>query len=221
MDRMIIFGTGKAGRLAYEMHSADNLIVAFADNDPKKINQVFLGCGVVSPDSLPSMHYDRILIASIHWKKIEAQLLDKGLDKRKISVFMADAPLPASALIAPHLSRIERLLELLDFGHRKSRIGKDKVIIFGAGSAGKGALEYVHSFTKVICIIDNDTAKHGKAVDGIEIRSPSSIASEDFDYVVIAGIFAETIRKQLLSMGIIPLRIRELSDIQRDRQGKG
>ncbi len=74
-----------------------------------------------------------------------------------------------------------------------------KVILFGAGQAGICLLERIKNH--VVCIADNDAEKQGGKLLGKPIISPAQIADFEFDVIVIASIWENEIRDQLLKMG--------------------
>ena len=85
--RLVVFGAGAAGVLAFEelrkIGVADQ-VVAVCDNDPAKTGKRFEGCTVTPFGSLPRDSYDHIVIASqFGLTAISAQLREFGLvDKR-------------------------------------------------------------------------------------------------------------------------------------------
>lgn len=79
-----------------------------------------------------------------------------------------------------------------------------KVLIFGAGSAGKLALDALASdrMLEVAGFCDNDTSKHGTPLFGQTVFAPDALASLDFDLVVIASRYFQAIIPQLLQLGV-------------------
>lgn len=68
MDRIIIFGCGPTGLRTYEELKSDNEIVAFLDNDKKKVGNTIDDVLVYEPgkELLTNLNYDYIVIASVY-----------------------------------------------------------------------------------------------------------------------------------------------------------
>ncbi len=77
-----------------------------------------------------------------------------------------------------------------------------KLLLFGAGGAGKKFMETFHD--NVVCLADNDPDKQGKTLAGKEIIAPSQIQNQEFDAIVIASEFENEIRQQLVELGYGP-----------------
>lgn len=74
----VIFGAGSAGeRLARNLGPLYR-ILGIADNDRGKKGQKIAGYPVVGADDIAGLAPDRILIASMYWQEIHAQLLQLG-----------------------------------------------------------------------------------------------------------------------------------------------
>lgn len=83
--------------------------------------------------------------------------------------------------------------------------------LFGAGYNGQHFLNRYSSKYEPIAILDNAEIKWGKKLNGISIRSPQCLNSDDC--VVVAGIYYADIIKQLKQMGITNYYIYdEMSD---------
>lgn len=78
------------------------------------------------------------------------------------------------------------------------------IIIFGAGSAGIGAFEYITqvSGNKVIAFVDNDSQKHGSKLNDLPIISPDELVNYDYDKVIIASMYWLEIELQLQELGL-------------------
>lgn len=74
-----------------------------------------------------------------------------------------------------------------------------KIIAFGAGNSGVNLLERIGEH--VVCVVDNDVNKHGKTLKDKLIISPSQIDDYEFDAIVIASMFENEIKAQLLELG--------------------
>lgn len=77
MMKIVIFGTGEAGRQAYIWFSkrSDVEILGFADNDQRKHGSRFCGARIYAPTVLPCMGEVHVVIASMYYKEIRDQLL--------------------------------------------------------------------------------------------------------------------------------------------------
>lgn len=103
MPDVMIFGTGSSGDRAW--HAAAShphvRVVGFADNDPTRRGRVFHGREVVSPDQLPAMRWDFVVVASMYADDIRRQLEGLGVPPGKIVV-------PASGTFAEAIGALSR-----------------------------------------------------------------------------------------------------------------
>jgi FlaA1/EpsC-like NDP-sugar epimerase len=84
--KVIIFGAGGIGRrLCEEIKAAGNdEVLCFADNNRHKQDTVVDGVRVFSPDKIFDFDYDKIIVSSSYVESMKAQLLEMGIDRRKI-----------------------------------------------------------------------------------------------------------------------------------------
>jgi FlaA1/EpsC-like NDP-sugar epimerase len=82
--RVIIFGAGAGGRDAWARCRGRHRIVAFADNDPKKIGASLLSLPIVAPATLPSTVFDRVVVGSMYFDAICDQLVGLGVSRDQI-----------------------------------------------------------------------------------------------------------------------------------------
>lgn len=88
MKSVLIFGTGSTSRVVCTGLQQDVLISAFVDNDSSKWGKLYYySKKVISPYDINNYHYDYIIIASQFNEEIYNQLLDMGIDKKKIFQF--------------------------------------------------------------------------------------------------------------------------------------
>lgn len=87
---------------------------------------------------------------------------------------------------------------------------KLRVMIFGAGEGGRRALEHLREECSVVCILDNDTAKHGSTMDGIPVCGPDRALEPETDQILIASYYSSEIFEQLLEMGVDVQKIEVL-----------
>ena len=108
--------------------------------------------------------------------------------------------------------RIEQELRRIFSDPRNKRIA-----IFGASAVASTIVNTLDAERrlKVSCIFDNDSSKHGKYIEGVDvpIASPEKAKTDDFDVVIIGSyIFAEEIFAQLTEMGVDKSKIVSLTD---------
>lgn len=81
--------------------------------------------------------------------------------------------------------------------------------IFGAGNVGEYILPFVQEKYEVIAFLDNDKAKLGKKLKGVDIYTPEAILDSDYNIVVIASLAGvNRITEQLINLGV---NIRDIS----------
>lgn len=86
MPRTIIFGAGEGGRRARRFLGRTARVVGYLDNDQGKHGTMLDGLPVHAPAALPSLEWDRILIASMHHEAIFQQLVQSGIPMGTIDV---------------------------------------------------------------------------------------------------------------------------------------
>lgn len=84
----IVFGTGSYYEKLKKTIKNNYNIIAFADNDIKKIGKIKDGVSIISPDKIPTLDYDKILITSMYFSTMCKQLINNGIDNKKIEVFL-------------------------------------------------------------------------------------------------------------------------------------
>lgn len=85
----IIFGAGNAGIAAMQNITEQYEVLALCDNDPQKAGTYVDDIPIISPNQLDNYTYDKILIASEFFEKIEQQLKVIGIAESKIQVLAA------------------------------------------------------------------------------------------------------------------------------------
>jgi FlaA1/EpsC-like NDP-sugar epimerase len=83
--RLVIFGAGAGGRDAWARCRGRHRILAFADNDPKKIGTSLLSLPVVAPATLPATVFDRVVVGSMYFDAICDQLVGLGVPRDQIA----------------------------------------------------------------------------------------------------------------------------------------
>lgn len=90
MNRILVFGCGNIAKETYKYISKkNNKILYYLDNDPAKQGGVIFGKKIISPDDIVNLEYDYILIASSYWREMRQQLLEIGVDSKRIKCPLA------------------------------------------------------------------------------------------------------------------------------------
>lgn len=74
-ENIVIFGAGMAGQITYKRFKRKVNILGFVDNDKKKIGQFLFKKPIYPPQKIKDLPYDRIIIASMYYSEIMAQLI--------------------------------------------------------------------------------------------------------------------------------------------------
>ncbi len=85
-ERIVIYGTGKGGKEAYEVLSETKNVIAFCSTKPSN-STVLLGCRLISIDELSSLHFDVIYVASMFFSEIYQTLISYGYNKQDINIY--------------------------------------------------------------------------------------------------------------------------------------
>lgn len=110
MKKLLIFGTGSGYRNIKDLLDSKRVaIIAFIDNDHRKIGKELDGKRIISPEDIYSYQFNNILIASQYYEEMARQLEKLGINKESIvSVFDI-----MSLLKSKHLFHEEKLREYL------------------------------------------------------------------------------------------------------------
>lgn len=73
-----------------------------------------------------------------------------------------------------------------------------KIILFGAGDGGYRAFLCLRQEYEVIAFVDNNVQKHGSTLLSRPVISPAQINDYSYDYAIIANIYGNQVRKQLV-----------------------
>ena len=87
-----------------------------------------------------------------------------------------------------------------------------KIIIFGTGAYYQEYKRFIEK-CEIVALIDNDSKKWGKELDGVKIYSPSEVLKYSFDYIYILSSYDIEMRDQLRSMGIAEEKICDQHDL--------
>ena len=108
---MVIFGTGYHGRLAYRVCKNKKIkVVAFLDNDKKKIGKNIFGIKILSPDKVKKIINDDNLILCGRNIKDQLKQLTKVIDRKKIIIWGAKNLTPPKKDL---IKREKKLLEMI------------------------------------------------------------------------------------------------------------
>jgi hypothetical protein len=89
-QRIVIFGAGQAGVAAKKNLQSEFFIMAFCDNDARKVGSTLDGLPVIAVEALNNDDYDFIMIASEYFEQIYTQLKQReGIAVDKIKVLQA------------------------------------------------------------------------------------------------------------------------------------
>lgn len=92
MQKLIIFGAGPTGKRLLQEYKALFDVVAFCDNDRQKWGCLIECIPVISPSEIPTIEYDRILVASVQgFRQITNQLMEMGIVGENIMLGLRDA----------------------------------------------------------------------------------------------------------------------------------
>ncbi len=97
---------------------------------------------------------------------------------------------------------------------------KKRVMIFGAGEAGRRAWEHIHKDVQVLCFLDNDRRKQGAFLQRIRIEAPEHALDPNVDQIFIASQYGVEIFDQLLQLGV-PIKKIDVLDPSMLRQYAG
>ena len=77
-----------------------------------------------------------------------------------------------------------------------------KLAIWGTGSAAKGYLDKINPKHEIVTIVDNDQSRHGTIFYDISVQTPRVLTKDDYDFLIIASLYYEDIKQQILSEGL-------------------
>lgn len=134
---VVLFGASLGGRRGYQHLKERRNILAFCDNSPKKQGTRLCGCPVLSPAQAVALQPDEVWISSMYYYEITAQLIQLGVDRKRI--FMVDP-------------------SILD-GYRaanKPSLSATRVLLWGVGLASQRAYNYYQSSYNILGFISTD-----------------------------------------------------------------
>lgn len=128
----------------------------------------------------------------------------------KLSIERADRI--TTGVLAEHVSRINgktrkdfekaielsvELSEVLKLDTLLEDVNALPVLVFGAGQAGREFVVKYRDRYNIIAFVDNDEAKWGLLIDGIEVISPENIKRNEYCRICIVSLWETEIQKQL------------------------
>ncbi len=95
--RILIFGTGSGGVNFYKSYRKRYQVIGFLDNSQQKHGQRLFGKTIHAPQSINTLSFDKIIIASDYYREINQQLLNElAVEAQRIGFSHAEKPLPRS-----------------------------------------------------------------------------------------------------------------------------
>lgn len=221
---ILILGTDQRSKIVYSfiqkinnMFNKQFKVKGFIDCNESRYNKI-LKEDIINLDFKIIREIDKLIITTIWEKDFFKKLLKQGISPSKIIFSNHRHPesfwheideevkknfyfLSKFKICSSIISR-----ELENFINQTK---KSKVIIFGAGGAGKKVLELIDEVNKYLNkdiqiggIVDNDSKKWGNIFINYEILEPSNKTIKRSDKIVIASTWYKEIKKQLVDMGI-------------------
>lgn len=80
---VLIFGGSEGGENFINKQTEYN-ILAIIDNDEGKVGKMLYGIPIIAPSNIMSFDYDNIIVTSMYFNPIEKQLIDLGIEPKKI-----------------------------------------------------------------------------------------------------------------------------------------
>ena len=79
--KVVVFGAGSAGERIHGVLKGRIEVVAYVDNDPKKQGGYFFDSPIISPESIHTLQFDKIVVASTYSLEIVSQLIALGVNQ--------------------------------------------------------------------------------------------------------------------------------------------
>ena len=92
MKKIVIFGTGNAGRAIYRTFkdNKEYKIVAFIDNNKDMVGKDYKGISIFSPNEYDKLEFDYIAYGGVWHKQMKTQLKNLGILDEKIKLISED-----------------------------------------------------------------------------------------------------------------------------------
>ena len=89
--KLVIFGTGNAGRAIHRKFKSTHEIVAFIDNNPNLNGSTYAEIPIILVDKINEIAFDQIAFSGFWWKDMKQQLIDLGIPEGKLWIIEDDA----------------------------------------------------------------------------------------------------------------------------------
>lgn len=87
-----------------------------------------------------------------------------------------------------------------------------KIVIFGTGNAGRAIYRTLKKDNEIVAFIENNSNLHNSYYDNILIKSVNDILDSKFDKIAVAGVWADSMIKQLIELGVLEEKIWFIED---------
>jgi len=74
-----------------------------------------------------------------------------------------------------------------------------KVIVFGCGKGGYNTYKYYSNKYHIVAFTDNNKELYGTMINNIKVINPNQISNFNYDMILIASMYKESILKQLIN----------------------
>lgn len=74
-----------------------------------------------------------------------------------------------------------------------------RVVLFGAGEAGRFFCEKYADRYDILAVLDNDTRKQGQQFCGVPVVAPNTLCDFAYDNIIVTSIFVHQIQQQLIT----------------------
>ncbi|EPY6466781.1 chemotaxis protein [Clostridium sporogenes] len=158
MYDIIIFGTGSTSNFITGLLNDNVEILAYVDNDSNKWGEYYYNKEIINPKYINEMEYDFIVIASQFNEEICNQLLDMGINKKKIFQFFKFVDLYWNMFKWQMNSYIkcEKKIEMLATGISYTNLGlKEELLNKKCFKFSIGSQDLYYDYTIVKNIIEN------------------------------------------------------------------
>ena len=91
-----------------------------------------------------------------------------------------------------------------------------KIVIFSTGIAGRAIYRKLKDIDTIVCFIDNNLNLDGKKYNNVDIIHINKVFTIEFDKIAIGGVWADSMRKQLLELGVLEEKILFIDDTRLD-----
>lgn len=87
-----------------------------------------------------------------------------------------------------------------------------KIVIFGTGIGGRAIYRYLKNMHTIVGFIDNNKELHNSKFDDLNIYSVEEVTTLTFDSIAISGVWINSMKQQLLNIGISEDKIWIIDD---------